>query len=78
MRVITLNVNGIRSAHRKGFFDWMLNQEADLICLQEIKAKPDELSPAITSPAGYLGYFHRPTRAVMRAWLSIRANGPIR
>ena len=58
MRVITLNVNGIRSAHRKGFFDWMLNQEADLICLQEIKAKPDELYPAITSPAGYLGYFH--------------------
>jgi exodeoxyribonuclease-3 len=58
MRIITLNVNGIRSAHRKGFFDWMLNQEADLVCLQEIKAKPDELSPAITSPAGYLGYFH--------------------
>ena len=48
MRIITLNVNGIRSAHRKGFFDWMLNQEADLVCLQEIKAKPDELSPAIT------------------------------
>jgi exonuclease III len=40
MRIITLNVNGIRSAHRKGFFDWMLNQEADLVCLQEIKAKP--------------------------------------
>jgi exonuclease III len=40
MRVITLNVNGIRSAHRKGFFDWILNQETDLVCLQEIKAKP--------------------------------------
>ncbi|MBV8689087.1 MAG: exodeoxyribonuclease III, partial [Candidatus Eremiobacteraeota bacterium] len=39
MRVITLNVNGIRAAVRKGFFPWMLAQRADIVCLQETKAQ---------------------------------------
>lgn len=38
MRIITANVNGIRSAKRKGFFEWVQTQSADAICLQEIKA----------------------------------------
>lgn len=37
-RVITLNVNGIRSAHKKGVFEWLAQQKADVICLQEIRA----------------------------------------
>ncbi|MEQ1668265.1 MAG: exodeoxyribonuclease III, partial [Sulfuriferula sp.] len=36
MRVITANLNGIRSATSKGFFDWMLSQNADYICVQEL------------------------------------------
>ena len=36
MRVISLNVNGIRAAERKGFFNWMQAQNADIICLQEV------------------------------------------
>lgn len=39
MRIITLNINGIRSAERKGFFTWMQLQNADIICLQETKAQ---------------------------------------
>lgn len=58
MRIITLNVNGIRSAYQKGFFKWMLTQDADVICLQETKAKSHELPPEITAPEGYQGYFH--------------------
>ncbi|HET8707042.1 MAG TPA: endonuclease/exonuclease/phosphatase family protein, partial [Pseudomonadales bacterium] len=38
MRIITVNVNGIRSAAKKGFFEWMLSQKADVICIQETKA----------------------------------------
>jgi hypothetical protein len=38
MRIITSNLNGIRSAATKGFFDWMRRQNADVICLQEVKA----------------------------------------
>ena len=37
MRIITLNVNGIRSAARKGLFEWLRRQDADVVCLQEIK-----------------------------------------
>ena len=43
MRIITINVNGIRAAERKGFFDWLKKQNADVVCLQEIKAQEDQL-----------------------------------
>ena len=44
MRVVTLNANGIRSAARKGFFEWMDLQQADILCLQETKAQENQLS----------------------------------
>ncbi len=53
MRIITLNVNGIRSAARKGFFDWLPTQTADFICLQEIKAQGDQIEDSLFRPAGY-------------------------
>jgi exodeoxyribonuclease-3 len=58
MRVITLNVNGIRSAERKGFFSWMSNQNADIICLQEIKAQLHQLDTDTFCPPGYHCYYH--------------------
>lgn len=42
-RIITANVNGIRAAERKGFFDWIKTQNADVVCLQEIKAQENQL-----------------------------------
>lgn len=57
IRVITLNLNGIRSAVRKGFFEWMAKQDADVICLQELKAQDADLQK-IFQPEGYQGYFH--------------------
>jgi exodeoxyribonuclease-3 len=47
MRIMTLNLNGIRSAARKGFFDWVKTQKADVICLQETKAQECQLDTAI-------------------------------
>ncbi len=58
MKIITLNANGIRSATKKGFFDWMLKQKADVVCLQEIKAQTDQLDEEILQPAGYTGFFN--------------------
>jgi len=58
MRVITLNVNGIRSAARKGLYPWLAKQMADIVCLQEVKAHEADLDPAILNPKGYLGHFH--------------------
>lgn len=58
VRVVTLNVNGIRSAHGKGFSDWVLAQKADVICLQEIKAHEAVIPEACRAPKGYFTYFH--------------------
>ncbi|MGC8697163.1 MAG: endonuclease/exonuclease/phosphatase family protein, partial [Halothiobacillus sp.] len=52
MRVISFNANGIRSAAKKGFFDWLENQNADFVCIQETKAQPDQLTDAVFHPAG--------------------------
>jgi len=57
MRVMTLNLNGIRAAHRKGFFDWLPRQKADVVCLQETKAQIHQLKDEIRRPDGYYAYF---------------------
>lgn len=44
LKVITANLNGIRSAARKGFFSWVCKQNADIICFQELKAQADDLA----------------------------------
>jgi exodeoxyribonuclease III len=56
-RIISANLNGIRSAHTKGFFNWMISTQADVICVQEIKAQINDLSPEHTHPTGYTGHF---------------------
>ena len=58
LRVISANLNGIRSATGKGFFPWLAAQKAHLVCVQELKAQRADLSEEILSPLGYHGYFH--------------------
>lgn len=58
LRVITANLNGIRSAQRKGFFDWLPAQNADFVCLQELKAQAADMSPEMLTPNEYYGHFH--------------------
>jgi exodeoxyribonuclease III len=57
MKIITLNVNGIRSSARKGLFDWLARQNADMVCLQETRANEDQLGEAFY-PRGYHCYYH--------------------
>jgi len=58
LKVITLNVNGIRSAERKGFFRWLPAQKADVICLQETKAQESDLEGGPFQIKGYERYLH--------------------
>lgn len=58
MRIITANLNGIRSAAKKGFFDWMRTTDADVICVQELKAQEADLQSALFAPEGYHSSFH--------------------
>ena len=57
MRVITANVNGIRAAAKKGFFDWLKKQKADVVCIQETKAQEHQLEDSIFYPDGYHCYY---------------------
>jgi exodeoxyribonuclease-3 len=58
MRIITLNLNGIRSACNKGLLEWFGKQNADILCVQELKAQAADMTPDMLSPHGYHGYFH--------------------
>ncbi len=58
MRIITANLNGIRSAANKGFFVWLQTTQADVICMQELKAQAADMTAEMLAPAGYFGYFH--------------------
>ncbi len=53
MRIATLNCNGIRSAARKGFYDWMPEQGIDVLCLQETRCSDEDLVEATYRPFGY-------------------------
>ncbi len=58
LRIVSLNLNGIRSAASKGFFDWMAQQRADFVCVQELKAQEADMTPVMLAPPGLHGYFH--------------------
>ncbi len=58
LRIISANLNGIRSAAKKGFMEWMQKQQADFICVQELKAQKDDLDAQLLSPKGLNSYFH--------------------
>lgn len=58
MRVVTLNVNGIRSAHGKGMWAWLERANADVICLQELRADEASIPEECRVPRGYHAYFH--------------------
>lgn len=52
-KIITCNTNGIRAAARKGFFDWLAKQKADVVCIQETKAQIHQLEDPVFHPSGY-------------------------
>ncbi len=58
MKIITLNLNGIRSAARRGFFGWLKRQRADVVCVQELKAQRADLTEEMCRPGSCAGYFH--------------------
>jgi exodeoxyribonuclease-3 len=57
MKLVSWNVNGIRANVKKGGFDWLMNENPDIFCLQETKAHPEQLDADILSPDGYTSYF---------------------
>ncbi len=58
MKLLSWNVNGIRAAEKSGFLKWFTKENADFVCLQEIKAFPSQLSGSLKYPSGYEAYWH--------------------
>ncbi len=57
MKLISWNVNGIRAVHKKGFLEWFRSADPDILCLQETKASPEQLSDELLNVPGYTSYF---------------------
>ena len=58
LRIISLNLNGIRSATSKGMFAWLEKQDADIVCMQELKAQAADMTREMLQPDNLFGYFH--------------------
>ena len=57
MRIVSWNVNGLRACARKGFRDFLASSNADIICLQEVRAFPEQLDEDLREPAGWHTHF---------------------
>ena len=68
LKVVSFNANGIRSAARKGFFDWFLANDIDVLCVQETKAQTDQLMDQTLNPEGY---FHYHASAVKKGYSGV-------
>lgn len=58
MKIISYNVNGIRAATNKGLMDWLKAANPDVLCLQEIKALPEQIDHELVKQTGYTGFYH--------------------
>lgn len=78
MKIITWNVNGLRAALGKGILDWIGSQEPDVICLQEIKARPNQISESDLSVlAGYQTIWNSALRPGYSGVLTLTRQPPI-
>ncbi|UIN21397.1 exodeoxyribonuclease III [Herbaspirillum frisingense] len=57
-KIVSANLNGIRSAAKKGFFEWLQKEAPDFVCVQELKAQAADMTDEFLAPAGYVGHFH--------------------
>lgn len=57
LKLLSWNVNGIRAVQKKGFIDWLLKENPDILCVQETKAHPEQLSDELLNINGYKSYF---------------------
>lgn len=57
LEMASWNVNGIRAASKKGFYDWLAKTSPDIVGVQETKISEDQLTPELTAPKGYKSYW---------------------
>ena len=62
LRFLSWNINGIRAAQKKGFLDWFKKEKPDILCLQEIKAKQEQLDNELIDVNGYKSFWNSAER----------------
>jgi exodeoxyribonuclease-3 len=70
LTVTSVNVNGLRAAAKKGFVEWLAETSADVLCLQEVRAEPEQLPEGVRQPEGW-HVVHAPAAAKGRAGVSL-------
>lgn len=58
MKIVSYNLNGIRSAMSKGLLDWLQTENPDVFCIQESKAQPEQIDTLAMQELGYHSYIH--------------------
>src|SRR4030065_1965239 len=58
MEIVSYNINGLRAAISKGFYNWLKVKKPGIICLQETKLQPSQVPVGIFESLGYNNYFH--------------------
>jgi len=58
MKILSWNINGIRAAYKKNFLKWFKKTNADIVCLQEIRAQKEQIPKNLIKPKGYYSYFN--------------------
>jgi exodeoxyribonuclease-3 len=67
-KIVSANLNGVRSAAKKGFFEWMEKESPDIVCVQELKAQAPDMTADFLNPHGYHGHFHYAEKRLFRSW----------
>ncbi|MGC8657829.1 MAG: exodeoxyribonuclease III [Desulfomonilaceae bacterium] len=62
IRILSWNVNGIRAVYKKGFLNWLDQEQPDVLCIQETKALPEQLPDELKNPDGYNSYWNSAVR----------------
>jgi exodeoxyribonuclease III len=78
INILCWNVNGIRAVGGKGFLEWLYRERPDILCLQETKAQPDQLSKDLLEPKDYYTYWNYPARKGYSGVASLTREKPIR
>ena len=58
MKLFSWNVNGVRAIEKKGFLNWLSSESPDVLCIQETKAKFEQLPDTLQNIDGYFSYWH--------------------
>jgi exodeoxyribonuclease-3 len=78
IKILCWNVNGVRAAVKKGFLEWLKKESPDILCLQETKASPENLTKELLEPPGYQTHWNYPERKGYSGVATLTKEKPIR